>query len=98
MVHASRSPQDAGSLRVAYTKEALCDLASLPKNIETRIFDKMEWYTSQDDPLYFARPLKKRPSGATHRFRVGPYRVLVTLEQHNIVVLAVAHRREAYQT
>lgn len=77
--------------------KALNDLECLSKSTAERIFDKMDWFFRQDDPLHFARPVKGRPAGASHRFRVGAYRVLVTVKQRCISVLAVQHRREAYR-
>ena len=76
MVHVCRSPAHARSLKIVYTPEALGDLHRFSRDITVRIFDKMDWFASQPDPLHFARPLKGNPRGAAHRFRIGVYRIL----------------------
>jgi len=57
---------------------------------------KMRWFSEQDNPLSFAKPLKGEYAGL-HRFRVGNYRVFVELLHHDLYILAIHHRREAYQ-
>jgi mRNA interferase RelE/StbE len=86
-------------MKLEFTLAALEDLSRLPKQGARRIVDKMEWFAAQDNPLAFAKPLKD-PGFGSHRFRVGAYRILVDVRRGKIsvlVVLAVRHRREAYQ-
>lgn len=82
-----------------FTPNAVKDLARLPKNVADRIISKMEWFAAQKNPLAFAKPLKD-PRLGSHRFRVGSYRILTTVHRDSIdilFVLAVRHRKEAYQ-
>lgn len=86
-------------MRLILTQAAIDHLARLPVNIHRRILDKMEWFTGQDDPLSFAKPLKDKTLGS-HRFRVGDYRVLVQVERGVVsilFVLAIRHRKDAYR-
>ncbi|MDD5751386.1 MAG: type II toxin-antitoxin system RelE/ParE family toxin [Candidatus Peribacteraceae bacterium] len=79
--------------------KALDALGALPGHCATRIFDKMDWFMSQRDPLRFGKPLKGSHRGS-YRFRIGDYRVIVQRRQGNpavIEVLAILHRREAYR-
>jgi mRNA interferase RelE/StbE len=82
-----------------YTPPALRNLAGLPKTMERRILDKMDWFAAQERPLSFAKKLTDSRLGS-HRFRMGDYRVLVEVEDgivQILLVLAVRHRKEAYK-
>lgn len=85
--------------KIQLSKEALKNLSSLPRGIKNRIMDKLSFYECQEDPLKFAKKLtgfgKK-----TFRFRVGDYRVIFRTDKNGeivvLLVLKIAHRREAY--
>ena len=97
VVHDGGGASDARIAQVRYTEAARCALVSLPVPIAERILNKMAWYVRQEEPLHFAKHLKGKPSGATHRFRIGVYRVLVIPDGHSLVVLGISHRSEAYR-
>lgn len=82
-----------------YTDRALTDLGDLDKRTAGRIFDKVDFYCLQTNPLQYAKKLVNFPLG-TYRFRVGDYRVVFDLDNKGniiiLVILAVRHRREAY--
>ena len=46
------------SFRVVYTKKALDDLSSLDKKLAKRIFNKITFFSKQEDPLSYAKKLK----------------------------------------
>ncbi len=78
---------------VQFKPRAVKDIESLPKAMQTRVLDKvraMRWGLHGDI---------KRLTGFTpeYRLRVGDYRVLFEIEQRNIVIYRVRHRREAYR-
>jgi len=50
----------------------------------------------EEDPLKYAEKLTDSRLG-TYRFRVGDYRVIFDLEENEIVVLRVGHRRNIYK-
>lgn len=86
-------------MKLFFTDPATKDLAGLSPDVARRIAHKMQWFADREDPLVFAKPLKDRRLG-THRFRVGPYRIFVEIRKDRIsvlFVLAVRHRREAYE-
>lgn len=57
---------------------------------------KLDFFINQENPMDFAEPLTK-PHDAQYRYRVGDYRILFDVEDHNIIVLRVQHRRELYR-
>lgn len=85
--------------RPHYTVRALEDLDRLDKKITKRILDKIDFYCSQPNPLLQAKKLTNFPFGS-YRFRISDYRVLFDLDNKGniiiLVILAVRHRREAY--
>ncbi len=50
----------------------------------------------QEDPIRHSEKLTD-PKIGTYRFRIGNYRVIFDLEDKNIVILRVGHRREIYR-
>lgn len=79
-----------------YKKPAAKAIHKLPPQIQKRIKLKLEWFIGQANPLEFAEPLTK-PADAQYRFRVGTYRILFDVEDSNIVVLLVQHRKDVYR-
>ena len=82
--------------RLLYKKAAAKAIQKLPPQLRKRLGLKLAWFASQADPLSFAEPLTK-PADAEYRFRIGSYRVLFDVEDDNIVVLLVQHRRDVYK-
>jgi mRNA interferase RelE/StbE len=82
--------------QLLYKKPAAKAIQRLPKQIQKRLKQKLEWFAAQADPLQFAEPLTK-PADAQYRFRVGSYRILFDIEEKNIVILFVQHRRDVYR-
>lgn len=82
--------------RLRYTRVAAKDIQKLPKPIQKRLKVKLEWFAGQSDPLQFAAALTK-PADAQYRFRVGSYRVLFDMNDKDIIVLHVQHRRDIYR-
>ena len=84
------------SYTLLYKKQAVKAIEGLSPPIKKRLKTKLEWFAGQADPLYFAEPLTK-PANARYRFRVGNYRILFDIENQNIVILYVEHRRDVYK-
>ncbi len=82
------------------TAKARDDLKGLDAISRTRILKKLKFFAAQPTPLRFAKKLTDAQIGQ-YRFRVGDYRVLFDLDKQNriiiLIILAVRHRREAYQ-
>jgi mRNA interferase RelE/StbE len=80
--------------RLVYTKRATRDIDALDPPIKRRIGRTLLRY--EQDPLKYAETLKHSELGS-YRFRVGDYRVIFDLEEDEIVVLRVGHRRDIYK-
>jgi mRNA-degrading endonuclease RelE of RelBE toxin-antitoxin system len=76
-----------------FTATADSQLDRLPRRTQTRIVEKLEFYSAQPDPLKFAEPLM---GAAEFRFRVGDYRVVFELLHGLLWVTAIKRRDEAY--
>lgn len=81
---------------IRFSPRGESELADLPKDIQQRIQKKLRWYASQKNPLAFAKPLADLPP-ATHRYRIGKYRVSFYIESNIIFVERVAIRGAAYK-
>jgi mRNA interferase RelE/StbE len=85
----------AGPYRIVLHREALRELAALPKKIRVQISGIIDGLA--DDPRPVAAAALKGRKGA-FRIRVGDYRLLYEVHATEIVVyvIGVAHRREVY--
>lgn len=59
---------------VKFTTAAKKDLEKLSPEIQKRILKKIKFFSLRENPLLFSKPLVNLPP-ATHRFRVGDYRI-----------------------
>ena len=83
-------------MQINYTKSAIIDLQSLPRDIQKRIAHKMKFYAGLTDPLRFAERLKDHKD-ADFRFRIGDYRVKFDVFDNEIFVLKIKHRKDVYK-
>lgn len=79
-----------------FTKTSLKRFKKLPKDIQIRIINKLDFFCAQDDPLDFAEPLTKSDLGQ-YRFRIGDLRVAFDLEDESLVILDVDNRKDIYR-
>lgn len=83
-----------------FTAKAREDLQKMDEAPRKRILLKLKFLAAQPNPMRFAAKLTNAIIGQ-YRFRIGDYRVLFdTDKQGNItvlIILAIRHRREAYQ-
>lgn len=71
--------------------------SKLPKDIQIRIIRKLEFFLSQQDPLFYAEILTN-PIIGTYRFRIGDYRIVFDLEDDEIIMIVdVDHRKDIYR-
>jgi len=78
-----------------FTPQALKQLKKLPKKIQKRIINKLDYFC-KSEPLKFAQTLTDWRIGS-YRFRIGNYRVIFDLEGKTIIILALGDRKEIYQ-
>ena len=81
-------------MHVHFTYIAEEHLDRLPRRLRARIFEKVEFYSLQPEPLKFAERLT---GSERYRYRVGDYRVFFEILNDAIWVLAVKRRDEAYR-
>ena len=85
---------------LVYTKEAIRDLDKLDRSVAERVVKKLDFWRRQTNPLHFAKPLKGGPKNC-HRFRVGDYRIIFTINEFAVItvllILRVQHRSHVYR-
>jgi mRNA interferase RelE/StbE len=80
--------------KLIYTHRAIKDIKALEANVKKRIGKTLLRY--ELDPLKYAEKLTDSQLG-TYRFRIGDYRVIFDLQETDIVVLRVGHRKQIYK-
>ena len=79
---------------LVYTRRAIKDIQRLEEKTKRRIGKALLRYS--EDPLRYAEKLTD-PRLGNYRFRIGDYRVIFDLEETDIAVLRVGHRKEIYR-
>jgi len=84
-------------MQFIFSESAKRDINKLPKKFQSRLKTKLLYWQSTENSLEFATPLVNY-TGATHRFRVGAYRLIVLLRPDGkILVLRIRHRKDVYR-
>jgi mRNA-degrading endonuclease RelE of RelBE toxin-antitoxin system len=84
-------------MQFIFSESAKSDLEKLPKIFQSRLKTKLLYWQGTDNPLQFATPLVKY-AGATHRFRIGTYRLIVLRKSDGaILILRIRHRKDVYK-
>ena len=79
-----------------FSESARKDVKKLPKSSQKRIKQKLEYWQRQTNCLVFAKATPQHKE-ASHRFRIGAYRVLVKQQGQELKILRIRHRKEVYQ-
>ena len=79
--------------RIQFAKE---DLFKIPKNVKERIKRAIE-QRLLSETIKYGFPLRKGLQGY-RKLRVGDYRVIYKIEDKNIIILKIGHRKEIYST
>ncbi len=82
------------SYKVVLTYRALRDLRKLDKKTQKRLLFKIKEYSK--NPFKYCIKLTS-PLIGTYRFRIGEYRVIFDIEDKDIVILRIGHRKEIYK-
>ncbi|MDP2693231.1 MAG: type II toxin-antitoxin system RelE/ParE family toxin [bacterium] len=82
------------SYKLLYTNTAYKDIKKLDIVVKKRIGKKIEEYSK--DPLSTSKRLINSSIG-TYRWRIGNHRVVFDIDNKNIVILRIGHRREIYK-
>lgn len=79
-----------------FKSQALKDLHKLPKDIQRRIVNKLDYFINSGAPLSFSENLVNFEIGQ-YRFRIGDYRVIFDVGGEKIIILTLGHRKEIYK-
>lgn len=83
-------------MKYFFKPSALRQLKRLPRGIQIRILEKLDFYINSENPLDFAEKLADKSLG-DFRFRIGEWRVIFDAEKDKIVILKVGHRKDIYR-
>jgi len=81
--------------RLEISGKAYKDLKALDAVTKKRIIKKLKFFLSQEDPLFFAKPLVNSKDG-DYRWRIGHYRIVFDVKGELILLLRVQHRSKVY--
>ncbi|RLG28951.1 type II toxin-antitoxin system RelE/ParE family toxin [Methanosarcinales archaeon] len=62
--------------------------------MQNRIATKLKEYAK--DPIKYSRKLTHSKIGG-YRFRIGDYRVVFDIDDNNVVILKIGHRKSIYK-
>jgi mRNA interferase RelE/StbE len=79
-----------------FAVSAIKDLERIPPEIRSIITQKIDYYSDAENPLIFAKRLKKSEHGS-YRFRIGDYRAIFDVRGNTIIILRIGHRKEIYK-
>ncbi len=80
--------------QVILTQRALKDLNAMNQLLQDRIVTKLNDYVK--DPLKYARKLSNTKMG-DYRFKIGDYRAIFDINDEEIVILRIGHRKDIYR-
>lgn len=76
------------------TDTAKKGLKKLDPVVKKRIYKKLKLY--EKNPLRYAEKLSDSAIGE-YRYRIGSYRVILSIEKEKIFILRIGHRSEIYK-
>lgn len=79
-----------------FTEKALRQFRDLTSDLRLRIGEKLKFWQAEENILSFGKPTPLLKN-ATHRFRVGNYRVLCKLQKGELIILKVGPRDKVYK-
>ncbi|MCX7049917.1 MAG: type II toxin-antitoxin system RelE/ParE family toxin [Candidatus Sumerlaeota bacterium] len=79
---------------IRYKKGVEKDLAHIAKADVRRIIDKLEKELSKRADAY---PLLKGPFSGMRKLRVGDYRIIFAINEEEVSILRIGHRRSIYK-
>lgn len=82
------------SFELIFDKKAASELSKLPKDIQKRIFTKLQ--QSKENPQRFFERLSGR---LDYKLRIGKYRVIADLnhDKKQIQITTIGHRKNIYE-
>lgn len=80
---------------INFTPRGTKEFRKIDREWQDRLFKKLKYFANQEDPIKFSKSLTNLLP-ATHRFRVGDYRIAFYIEQNTIFVDRIGRRKEVY--
>ena len=80
--------------KIIFTQRSVRDLNNIDQDTKQRLAEKLKEYSRE--PIKYARKLID-PKIGTYRFRVGDYRIIFDIDNDNIIILRIGHRKEIYK-
>ena len=80
--------------KLVYTRKAEKDINKLDPSVKKSIGKSL--LKLQDNPIQYSEKLTD-PRIGTYRFRKGDYRVIFDIEDKDIIILRLGHRRDIYR-
>jgi len=80
-------------MNIIFTDEAIKDLKNLDKQIAKLLLKKIE--NLRNYPLV-TNIKKLKNFYPPYRYRIGDYRILFDIENENIIIFKIKHRKDAY--
>jgi mRNA interferase RelE/StbE len=79
--------------RIVWDNKAVNQLNKLNLLISRRIFKNIE--ELKENP--FSKGIKKLVNSIYYRLRVGDYRIIFRINQDNIIIVKIGHRKNVYK-
>lgn len=79
-----------------FKSSAIQDLKRLPKIIQKKILNKLDFYFKSTEPFKFVEVLKDKTLGE-FRFRIGDYRAIFDVKNNKAIILKIGHRKDIYR-
>ncbi len=83
-------------MHIIVTDSAKRDFTRISRDVAKRIERKLAFFASAPHPLEFAETLVNLPP-ATHRFRIGDWRVKFYVGGNMVFITGIDHRSRAYR-
>ncbi|MEO8209666.1 MAG: type II toxin-antitoxin system RelE/ParE family toxin [bacterium] len=80
--------------KVLFTDRSKKDLKKLEISIQKRIVEKLNEFSTE--PHQYSKKLQDSRIG-NYRFRIGDYRVAFDIENDEIIILRIRHRKDIYR-
>jgi len=86
----------SGARTIVLSPEAAREFDALDSTVRQRVEKALDQLAL--DPLALRNQIKRLKGDAAMRLRVGDWRIIFDVRAGEIVVLAIAHRREVYRS